>query len=66
MQSVKKFSSLMKLASAFNQSFFHEQRTLIEECYEAMTSLRLILQGSLSDGAYSIPKRFENFKIWTY
>jgi hypothetical protein len=52
--------------NTFNQCFFHEQRALIEECYDALISLRLILQESLSDKAYSTPKRFENFKIWTY
>jgi hypothetical protein len=50
----------------FNQSFFQEQRAIIKECHDALTSLRLILQKSLTDGAYSIPKRFENLKIWTY
>lgn len=50
----------------FDQRYFKEQRQLMIEAYDAIRTLRLILQNHPATRAYRIPEWSQTGRIWTY
>jgi hypothetical protein len=51
---------------AFDQRFVHEQRELMEETFNAMRSLRQILQSHPAASGYQVEGWLRDGRIWTY